>query len=88
MEKEKKQGSFKKAFYRLCYSEDNNFSITRITMVVTFASSLLLLWAGAILSVYGVKIYSEVYTYSIALSGGSILQYGGTKIKSVLAKNK
>lgn len=88
-EKKEKKRSLSKAFNRLCYTEDNEFSVARITMVVTFISSLTLLWAGALLSIlYSIKLPSEIYNYSIALTGGSILQYGGTKVKNSFKKSK
>ena len=82
VKKVKKESTFCKAWKKMIYLPDGQFSITRITMILLIIFSLLVGLIGLILSVFTkIKIDPQVYDYAIKLSGGGIIQYIGTKIK-------
>jgi hypothetical protein len=86
-ESDEKKQSYKKksAFYRLCYTEDGEFSITRITMALTFITALGIVPVGILLhAIWKIEIPKDIYSHIAVITGGSILQYGGTKIKATL----
>jgi hypothetical protein len=72
---------FRNALIRLAYLRTGEFSITRIMMVVTFISAILLIPTGLLaFLIWGKVIPTNLYSYVGSLAGGGILQYGVTKV--------
>lgn len=66
--KAKEEYKKKSALYRLCYTEDGDFSITRITMSITFIVALGIVPAGILLhAIWKINIPKDIYNLGMEL---------------------
>lgn len=82
-------GKFSRAWEKMAYQPDGNFSMTRIFMFVTFVLAIGLGIAGFVVFMVADKVLpTNLYTYVGGLSGGGIVQYAFTKGVQVYAEAK
>ncbi len=90
-----------RAFKRLIFMPNGEFSISRIIMIVSFFYSIFIGLTGLFVYIFSghadstslrivdrIVLPDNLYNYSIALTGGGILQYGFTKVKTMLDQRK
>jgi len=73
---------FKNALKRLIYMSNGEFSLTRLMMVASFGTSIILVGIGVVSFLEGGKVLPDnLYDYAFKISGGGIINYGITKLR-------
>lgn len=90
-------GAWTRAFKRLIFMPSGEFSISRMVMIVSFTYAIGIGLTGLLIYIFSGRVDLQtgkvidriilpdnLYNYSIALTGGGILQYGFTKAKAII----